>query len=152
VAAPEGFRIKESYRVRYEEVDAQGVVSHHQYAAYFTGARVAYFRALGFQPAEFHTLPVQPTVVHLEIDFRAPARFDDHLDVWTRVTRVGETSLSFAYQVLNGATDVMQAEGRTVLVTMALATMAPTRVPDDLRRRIEKLEGQAPVPKGPPAP
>ncbi len=142
--APEGFRIKESYRVRYEEVDAQGIVSHHQYAAYFTGARVAYFRALGFQPSEFHRLPVQPAVVHLEIDFRAPARFDDHLDVWTRVTRVGETSLSFVYQVLNGVTEKLQAEGRTVLVTMSMDTMAPVRVPDDLRRRIEKLEAQRP--------
>ena len=33
MAAPEGFRIKESYRVRYEEVDSYGVVNHAQFAA-----------------------------------------------------------------------------------------------------------------------
>ena len=143
MAASEGYRIKESYRVRYEEVDPQGIVNHAQYAHYFTGARVAYFRALGYQPAEFAALPVQPVVVHLEIDFRSPVRFDNHLDVWTRVLRVGETSLSFAYQVIDGSSDQIQAEGRTVLVTLAMANLQPVRVPDDLRRKIEKLEGRS---------
>ncbi len=140
--APDGFRVKESYRVRYEEVDAQGIVNHAQYAHYFTGARVAYFRALGYQPAEFASLPSQPVVVHLEIDFRSPARFDDHLDVWTRVVRVGETSLSFTYQVQNADNDAVQAEGRTILVTLSMKNLQAVRVPDDLRRRIETLEAK----------
>jgi acyl-CoA thioester hydrolase len=139
---PEEFRIKESYRVRYEEVDSYGVVNHAQFADYFTGARVAYFRALGIKPAEFHTLPIQPVVVHLEVDFREPVRFDDHLDVWTRCTRVGEKSLSFAFRVHNSASDVLQAEGNAVLVAMEIATRTPVRVPDALRRRIEKMEGR----------
>jgi YbgC/YbaW family acyl-CoA thioester hydrolase len=142
MAAPEGFRIKESYRVRYEEVDSYGVVNHAQFADYFTGARVAYFRALGIKPAEFHTLPIQPVVVHLEVDFRGAVRFDDHLDVWTRVTQVGDKSLSFAFQVHDGVTESLQAEGKAVLVAMTIATREPVRVPDVLRRRIDKLEGR----------
>jgi acyl-CoA thioester hydrolase len=140
--APEGYRIKESYRVRYEEVDTQGIVGYAQYANYFTGARVAYFRALGLQVSEFHTAPIQPAVVHLEIDFLTPARFDDHLDVWTRVIEVGDKSLSFVYRVHDGTSDELQAEGKTVLVTLAIDTMQAVRVPDELRRRIEKLEGR----------
>ncbi|MHB1843742.1 MAG: acyl-CoA thioesterase [Deltaproteobacteria bacterium] len=143
MTAPEGYRIKESYRVRYEEVDAQGIVNHAQYAHYFTGARVAYFRALGYQASEFAKLPIQPVVVHLEIDFRSSARFDDHLDVWTRVLRVGETSLSFAYQVINGDDGTLQAEGRTVLVTLSMSNLLPVRVPDELRRRVETLEAKS---------
>jgi acyl-CoA thioester hydrolase len=141
-AADHGFRIKESYRVRYEEVDTQGIVSHAQFAHYFTGARVAYFRALGIKPSEFHTLPIQPAVVHLEIDFLAPVRFDDHLDVWTRVTAVGDKSVSFAYRVHNSVNQQLLSEGKSVLVTLAMDTMQPVRVPDELRRRIEKLEGR----------
>jgi acyl-CoA thioester hydrolase len=140
--APEGFRIKESYRVRYEEVDSYGVVNHAQFADYFTGARVAYFRALGIKPAEFHTLPIQPVVVHLEVDFRGPVRFDDHLEVWARCTQVGDKSLSFAFRVHDGVTENLQAEGKAVLIAMTIATREPVRVPDELRRRIEKLEGR----------
>ena len=139
---PEGFRIKESYRVRYDDTDIRGLIHHARYADYFTGARVAYFRALGVQPTELLAMPIHPAVVHLEVDFRAPARLDDQLDVWTRVARVGETSLSFVYEVRNGVSDLLQAEGRTVLVTMSPETMQPARVPDELRRRIEKLEGR----------
>ncbi len=140
--APEGFRIKESYRVRYDEVDSQGVVGHAQFAHYFTGARVAYFRALGIRPHEFLTLPIQPVVAHLEVDFRAPVRFDDHLDVWTRVTKVGEKSLSFAFRVHDSVTDHLQGEGKAVLVTLELETRKSVPVPDELRRRIDKLEGR----------
>jgi acyl-CoA thioester hydrolase len=142
MASPEGYRIKESYRVRYEEVDQQGIVSHAQLANYFTGARVAYFRALGIRPADFHKLPVQPVVVRLEVDFRAPARFDDHIDVWTRVIQVGKKSLSFGFQVLNSASDVLYAEGKVVLATLAMDTRQSVPVPDELRRRIDKLESQ----------
>jgi acyl-CoA thioester hydrolase len=142
MANPEGFRIKESYRVRYEEVDTHGIVSHVQLAHYFTGARVAYFRALGIQPSEFQRMPIQPAVVHFEIDFRSPARFDDHLDVWTRVSEVGTKSFSFIYRVHNSANEAPVAEGKTVLATVDISTEQAVAVPDQLRRRIEKLEGR----------
>lgn len=138
--APQGYRIKESYRVRYEEIDAQGIVNHAQYANYLTGARVAYFRAIGLETGGMTRAEIQPVVAHLEVDFLAPARFDDHLDVWCRVTRIGKTSLEFEYQVQNGMTGEPQAKGKTVLVSIALETLAPVQVPEDLRRRIEKFE------------
>jgi acyl-CoA thioester hydrolase len=136
---PQGFRIKESYRVRYEEVDAQGIVNHAQYAHYFTGARVAYFRAMGFEVA-MTAEKVQPVVVHLEVDFFLPARFDDHMEVWCRCASIGETSCVFEYQVVNGMTQAVQAKGKTVLVTVDVKELKPVRVPDDLRRRIAKIE------------
>jgi acyl-CoA thioester hydrolase len=137
---PTGFRIKESYRVRYEEVDAQGIVNHAQYAHYFTGARVAYFRAMGFDAANITTDKVQPVVVHLDVDFLLPARFDDHMDVWCRCGKIGESSFVFEYQVVNGMTQALQAKGHTVLVTLNLEDLKPVRVPEDLRRRIAKIE------------
>lgn len=142
MGTPDGYRIKESYRVRFEEVDSQGIVNHVQYAHYFTGARVAYFRALGYRPAELTAMTVLPVVVHLEIDFRTPAHFDDHLDVWARVPVIGETSFAFAYQVVDGVNGGLVAEGQTVIVTLELSSHRPVRVPDDLRRRIETIEGR----------
>lgn len=140
LASPRGYRIKESYRVRYEEIDAQGIVNHAQYANYLTGARVAYFRAMGFEPIDLTGNPVQLAVVHLGVDFRLPARFDDHLDVWCRVAKIGETSLSFEYQIVSGATQEVHAVAQTVLVAISLDGLAKVRVPDDLRRRVERLE------------
>ncbi len=137
---PQNFRIKETYRVRYEEVDTQGIVNHAQYAHYFTGARVAYLRAAGIDAKELTTTAIQPVVVHLEVDFIAPAHFDDHIDVWVRCPKIGETSLEFEYVVTNGLTQELQARGRTVLVTIDVSAVTSVRVPDELRRRIGKLE------------
>lgn len=137
---PQGFRIKESYRVRYEEVDAQGIVNHAQYAHYLTGARVAYFRAMGIEATLQTSAPIQTVVVHLEVDFLLPARFDDHLEVWCRCSKMGESSFVFEYQVLNGMTQALQAKGSTTLVAIDMATLKPVRVPEDLRRRIAKIE------------
>ena len=123
-------------------MDSHGVVNHAQFAHYFTGARVAYFRALGIKPAEIHTLPSSPWWCTSRSTSAVPARFDDHVDVWMRCARVGEKSLAFAFRVHNSASEVLQAEGKAVLVAMEIAARTPVRVPDALKRRIEKMEGR----------
>jgi acyl-CoA thioester hydrolase len=105
-------------RVRYAECDAQQVVFNGRYADYVDVAMTEYFRHKvgGFQTLLNKGLDTQ--VVNLNINFRASARFDDVLDIHVNLTKIGNTSLSFAVLMVqqDNQTKVVDAEITYVLV------------------------------------
>lgn len=82
-------------RVRYAECDAQGVVFNARYADYVDVAATEYFRVLfgGYQ--KLLALGIDNQVVRLGIDWTAPARFDDILEIDVETTHVGNSSYAF---------------------------------------------------------
>lgn len=86
---PENPAFSFSLRVRYAETDAQGIVFNANYLMYFDVAVTEYFRWAGIPYAQFveeHGLDFH--VVHAELDYKAPARFDDEI----RIALSGEFS------------------------------------------------------------
>ena len=83
-------------RVYYEDTDAAGVVYHSNYLNYCERARTEYLRERGWSVAELASDGAVFPVVRMEIDFKAPARHDDLLQVITTPLRVGGSSLSCA--------------------------------------------------------
>src|SRR5512136_39026 len=85
-------------RIYYEDTDAGGVVYHANYLRYFERARTEYLREKGVSVRELveqgHILPV----VRLEIDYRAPAVYDDLLRIETEILDVGKTSFTVGQQ------------------------------------------------------
>jgi acyl-CoA thioester hydrolase len=85
-----------SLRVRYSEVDCQGVVFNANYLMYFDTTITEYFRALGYdQPADAKETGLDFHVVKSLIEYKAPVRFDQEIDVGARVARIGNLSLVF---------------------------------------------------------
>lgn len=120
-------------RIYYEDTDAAGVVYHANYLKYFERARTEYFRDRGLLVADLAAAGFVFPVVHMEIDFTAPARHDDLLQVATVPSRIRGSSFSM-YQKL-----VRKCDG-SLLVTaeVTLACMGPAlkacRIPVDVRR------------------
>src|SRR3954471_6820983 len=84
------------FRVRYSEVDGQGVVFNAHYLTYFDTSITEYFRALGYdQYADSRKTGIDFHVVKSLIEYKAPVLFDWELDVGARVARIGSTSRSF---------------------------------------------------------
>src|SRR6266540_1056469 len=91
------FRYAAYTRVGFSDTDAQGVVYYGRYWPYFDLARVEYHRHLGGLgvPGEF-------AVRAASVEYHAPARFDDLLEVFVRVERIGRTSVTYdhaAYRI-----------------------------------------------------
>ena len=81
-------------RVYYEDTDAGGIVYHASYLRFAERARTEMVRAIGIeQGRELAETGLAFAVRRMEIDFQAPARLDDLLDVATRLTQVGGASL-----------------------------------------------------------
>ncbi|MEL6874227.1 MAG: thioesterase family protein [Pseudomonadota bacterium] len=96
-----GFRLITPLRVRYAEADMQGIVFNANYLAYADVGVTEYFRALvGAQGNEdslgkfLELFGGDNWVRHAEVDFHAPAKADDMVDICLRITRFGRTSYS----------------------------------------------------------
>ena len=84
-------------RVGFDETDAQAVVYYGRYLPYFDRARVEYQRHLGL----LHGLPGRLEFVmrRSSQEYEAPARFDDLLEVFVRIARIGRTSTTLEFRV-----------------------------------------------------
>ncbi len=79
-------------RVRYSEVDAQGIVFNANYLNYFDVAVTEYFRAKGISYHDFVArYGLDFHVSHAELDYKAPARSDDELVIELTPTYSGAT-------------------------------------------------------------
>src|SRR5215210_4140484 len=104
-------------RVRYGECDPQGVVFNANYLAYVDVVLTEFWREAVGGWHEMLEQGLDMVVAESRLRFRAPARFDDVLDLVLRIERLGTTSISFAVDIrrADGAL-LVEAETRHVLV------------------------------------
>jgi len=118
-------------RVRYGECDPQGVVFNANYFAYFDIAITELWRvALGGYTAMMDS-GVDIVVAEATARFKAPARFDDELDLEVTVSHAGTTSLVTAMRILRDGAPLV--EGEMVHVFVDRATLTKTAIPDGIR-------------------
>lgn len=103
-------------RVRFNEVDMLRIVWHGHYANFFEEARRAFGRRYGIDYTVFLEHNIAVPVVQLHIDFYAPARVSDLLEVTARLLKSEAAKLNFVYEVRRTAEDRLLATGSTVQV------------------------------------
>ena len=119
-------------RVRYAETDQMGVVYHSNYLNYLELGRVEWLRSLGYSYAELEKKGVLLPVVHAELNYRFPARYDELIRVETEVSSIGKSSIEFSSQLYN-ENDTLLLEGKVKLVCLNADTFKPISIPADLR-------------------
>jgi acyl-CoA thioester hydrolase len=138
----ESFRCSCPIRVRWSEVDRQGIVFNGHYLNYFDVAVTEYWRAIDCEyPAWFERHAVDTFVVKATLEYHAPATFDDVLDVLVRVARIGRTSLTVRVEVHRGVDHLVTGE---LVYVVASAERKPTPVPEAFRRAILGYEVMPP--------
>jgi acyl-CoA thioester hydrolase len=109
--AREDFSFFHSLRVRWAEVDMQGIVFNGHYLTYFDVAFTEYWRATGLpnvlqQAAEGRELFARKST----IEYQASARFDDVLDIGVRCAGFGRTSVRFVLEIHVGGQHLISGE------------------------------------------
>jgi len=122
-------------RVRYAESDAMGVVHHAAYPVWMELGRSDLLRALGQSYTEWEKRGVMMSVAELHVKYRAQARYDELVEVRTRLKEAGRRKVIFAYEVLRDGTRL--AEGESVHVVTGPDGRARV-MPDDLLRLISQ--------------
>ena len=126
-------------RVGFSDTDAQGIVYYGRYMPYFDLARVEYARHLGLL---FNAHDDRQFVMRAaSVEYHAPARFDDLLEVFVRAKRIGRTSLTSAFAVYRVGDDTLMCAAEQTLVFVDLASRQPAVVPEAYRAPIRSFEG-----------
>ncbi len=103
-------------RVRYPECDPMGVAHHAAFPVWFEMGRTEMLRATGQSYRAFEEAGVFLAVVHLDIRYRRPARYDDVLQLRTELLRAGPVKVEHRYTLTRG--DEVLAEARTTLACL----------------------------------
>lgn len=102
--ARDDFRVHHEVRVRFNEIEASGIVFNGNYLIYADIGVSEYFRALGEgQPGRyFRQYGTDIVVVNAEIDYHASARLDEIIAVSARIARFGRTSFTVHCAIFRG--------------------------------------------------
>jgi acyl-CoA thioester hydrolase len=133
------FKYSSLTRVGFSDTDAQGIVYYGRYLPYFDSARVEYHRhleLLATEPSE-HEFVMRANT----IEYHAPARFDDLIEVFIRVSRIGRTSATYELAAYR-EDDVLMVTATQTLVLVDLDERRACAVPESYRARIVAFEGE----------
>ena len=138
------FRFGCPLRVRWQECDAQGIAFNGSYLGWLEVVQAEYFRNLGFSIYRIAAAGYfDSAVVKATLEYKAPARVDEMLDLRARVARIGNTSLTLQAAIFPGAGGPDDAPLTTIEAIYAgfhAATAATRRVPDAIRALVECWE------------
>ena len=117
--------------VRFRDLDPMGHVNNAVFLTYIESARAAFLQHLG----AVQTLEDLAIIVaRIEIDFRAPVRFGDEVEISVRVSRFGDKSFDLEHELRVG--DTLAAEAKTVLVTYDYERREPVAIPAAWREKL----------------
>jgi len=134
------FKYSALTRVGFSDTDAQGIVYYGRYLPYFDSARVEYHRHLDM----LETRPTEYEFVMRAngIEYHAPARFDDLVEVFIRVSRIGRTSVTYDCAAYRVDDDVLMVTAQQTLVLVDLGERRACPIPDSYRERVGAFEGE----------
>lgn len=126
-------------RVYYEDTDLAGIVYYANYLKFIERARSELIRERGVdQLALKAETGLVFAVRRVEADYRAPARFDDHLTVRTEIAELSGARLCLRQCVLRQDEVLFDA---VVMLAVLAESGRPVRLPADIRRKLNGLGG-----------
>jgi acyl-CoA thioester hydrolase len=128
-------------RVRYGECDPQGIVFNANYLLYFDVAFTELWRAAIGPWQEMVDSGIDAVVADAAISFRAPARFDDELQLRAQPTRLGTTSITTQIDVLREQSLLVTGTLRHVCVDAD--SWQKTELPDWIRDGLRPFASDA---------
>jgi len=126
-------------RVEFGETDMAGIVHFSNFFRYMEAAETAFLRARGLSVSlQWQGESVGFPRVSVACDYLKPAKFEDLLDIFVTLEKIGRKSLTFAFDFKRG--DEVLAQGRITSVfcrKLGDQGMESLEIPDELRRILE---------------
>ena len=137
--AKQDFAYFHRLRVRWVEVDRQDIVFNGHYLTYFDLAMTEYLRAMGFPyPAGLLEAGSDLYVVKATVEYKASTHYDEEIDIYCRVARIGRSSIQFLFEIHRG--DDLLITGENIYVNADPKTRQSAPVPEVLRNAIKGFE------------
>ncbi len=138
------FAFSHRLRIRWAEVDRQDIVFNGHYLTYFDLGMTEYLRAMGFPyPAGLLDAGSDLFVVKANVEYKASARYDDEIDIYCRVSRIGRSSIQFLFEIYRD--NDLLVTGENIYVNADPNTKQSASVPQVLRDAIRHFETLEPI-------
>ena len=137
------FKFSAQTRVAFSDTDAQGIVYYGRYLPYFDLARVEYHRNLGLLGMDIGEEGQEFVMRAGTIDYLAPAVFDDLIEVYVRMSRIGQTSVTFELAAYRERDDLLLVTATQTLVLVDLDERKAVPIPDAYKEAIRAFEREA---------
>jgi len=125
-------------RVGFSDTDAQGIVYYGRYLPYFDLARVEYHRHLGLLSlGSGHEFVMRAS----SVEYLAPARFDDLIEIFIRPARIGRTSVTLENAAYRVDDDVLMVTAQQTLVLVDLEERKACPIPESYIEAVRSFEG-----------
>jgi acyl-CoA thioester hydrolase len=134
-------------RVYWEDTDGGAIVYYANYLRFLERSRTEWLRAHGHSQQQLaREAGILFTVVSIQVDYRAPARLDDELEVTCEPRAEGAASLRFAQRVYRkaaggAAAPVPLVEADVRVACVDARTLKPRRLPQFLREAVTREAG-----------
>ena len=125
-------KIVMEYRVPYADTDQMGVVYHGNYLTLFERARNELMRACGYTYRECEAEGWMLPVIHAELDYKSPARYDDMLEVTAYVQSAKGVRLEIACEVRRKGEEQILVKGFTRHCFVSTENFRPIAPPERL--------------------
>ena len=137
------FKFSWNVRVGFSDTDAQGIVYYGRYLPYFDRARVEYLRDRGMLGMDVGEEGQEFVMRALSVEYHAPAVFDDLIEVYIRMARIGRTSATYELEAYRVRDSALLVTATQTLVLVDLAERRPVAIPDTYREAMRAFEGEA---------
>jgi len=87
-------------RVRYVECDPMGVVHHSSYLPWLEMGRTELLRSVGESYAAMEAEGVFLVVTKVEVKYRRPMKYDDLVEIRTRMEKTSKIKLHHSYEIV----------------------------------------------------
>lgn len=137
----DGYEFRNVYtgEVKFSEVDSFNVVHNIAYLYWLEWARTQYLFDVGMpRDDSIFSMRMPIMTVHSEVDYFSSMKFTDRYSVLTKVSKIGDSSITFINQVYSG--DNLILEAKSILVYVNKENGKPESIPDFVREKINKYE------------
>lgn len=125
--------------VRFNEVDQWQIAWHGHYVAWFEVGRLAMLKQFDLTPEQMVALGYIAPVVHLECDYKEPARTGEEIIIRTTVFKPEIAAIEFRFEILRAADRTLLAKGSTTQVLLTTENVMIYKITGEIGRRLNEL-------------
>jgi acyl-CoA thioester hydrolase len=127
---------KTSWRVRFDEIDMQGVVHHPQIVTYLEIARIEFWRHLGISYADLRSDGYEFIIHDLHVEYLKPLLFDEIIETIVLIKELNRASFVLGYEIRNEKRD-LAVVAEIELVCAHLNIPRPVALPPKFRSTLQ---------------
>jgi acyl-CoA thioester hydrolase len=132
LAPTDRFVAETTFRIRYAETDAMGIVHHSNYIVFFEEGRSAYARARGNPYSQFESEGYFLLVSEIGVRYAKPARYEQEITVRVWLEEMKSRGLTFRYEIADATSGELLVSGFTKHVCITQDGKV-TRIPESWR-------------------